>query len=141
MMYILNMLVLGSDWVFISFDSEVACSKFKKNLQVLKLCFQTYDLLLTGFIYWIELFGIKLWVCLVVFGMMRRYLKLLIYGARFVKRVCIKYSKPSLIHEVLDVKVQRMQYEVVVWELSNWEPNIVHGQKDLDWDIPHLSVR
>lgn len=58
-----------------------------------------------------------------------------------VKRVCIKYSKPSLIHAVLNVKVQRMQYEAVVWELSNWEPNILHGKKDLDWDIPHLSVR
>ncbi|CAH1449455.1 unnamed protein product [Lactuca virosa] len=42
-----------------------------------------------------------------------------------VKRVCIKTGKPSLIHDMIKVVAQGVEYGVVVRVISNWEPDIM----------------
>lgn len=56
-----------------------------------------------------------------------------------VKRVCIKTRKPSLIHEKISVIIQGISYELVVRELSNWEPNIVCNEEALDCELLNCS--
>ncbi|CAH1428081.1 unnamed protein product [Lactuca virosa] len=56
-----------------------------------------------------------------------------------IKRVCNKTTKPSLIHDKLSLVVQRILYNVVVREFSNWEPDILCNEEALDCDLPSLS--
>lgn len=56
-----------------------------------------------------------------------------------VKRVCIKTLKPILIHEKISVIIQGISYELVVRELSNWEPNIVCNEEALDCELLNCS--
>ncbi|CAH1415487.1 unnamed protein product [Lactuca virosa] len=55
-----------------------------------------------------------------------------------VKRVCIKTGKPSLIHDMIKVVAQGVEYGVVVREISNWEPNIM-VEGEIGSDILDLS--
>nr|KAJ0213406.1 hypothetical protein LSAT_V11C400215910 [Lactuca sativa] len=54
-----------------------------------------------------------------------------------VKRVCIKTGKPFLIQDMIKVVAQGVEYEVVVREIANWEPNIMK-EGEIGSDIPDL---
>ncbi|CAH1454415.1 unnamed protein product [Lactuca virosa] len=56
-----------------------------------------------------------------------------------IKRVCIKTAQPLLIQDKLSLVVQGIKYDVVVRELSNWEPDILCNEDALDCDLPSLA--
>ncbi|CAH1453334.1 unnamed protein product [Lactuca virosa] len=141
---------LGGDWVYVEFESELVCAKFKKSSSV-GAYFSNFRHVVNGFkvlerVVWIEILGLPccawndsavnkvagLWgeVC---------FLDDDNQAPLAIKRVCIKTMKPSLIHDKLSLVVQGITYEVVVRELSNWEPNILCSEEALDCDIPSLS--
>ncbi|CAH1415856.1 unnamed protein product [Lactuca virosa] len=55
-----------------------------------------------------------------------------------VKRVCIKTGKPSLIHDMIKLVAQGVEYGVVMREISNWEPDIME-EGEIGSDILDLS--
>ncbi|CAH1423770.1 unnamed protein product [Lactuca virosa] len=52
--------------------------------------------------------------------------------------VCILRGKPYLIHDMIKVVVQGVEYGMVVREISNWEPDIME-EREIGSDISDLS--
>ncbi|CAH1426155.1 unnamed protein product [Lactuca virosa] len=141
---------LGGDWVYVEFDSDLLCSKFKKASSV-HAYFSNFRPVVNGFkvverVIWIEILGLPccawndnavnkvagIWgeVC---------FLDDDNQAPLATKRACIKTAQPSLIQDKLSLVVQGIKYDVVVRELSNWEPDMLCNEDDLSCDIPSLA--
>lgn len=132
------------------FDSDMMCTKFKKSSYV-RSFFSNFNFVFNGFkvlerVVWIKNFGLP--CCAWNDGVVNKVTE--IWGEvcfldddnqapLSIKRVCIKETKPSLIHDKLSLVVQGILYDVVARELSNWEPNIFSKEEALDCDLPSLS--
>ncbi|KAI3708615.1 hypothetical protein L2E82_37914 [Cichorium intybus] len=61
-------------------------------------------------------------------------------AAMAVRRVCIKTTKMPLIFDKMKVVAQGIEYEVVVKELSNWEPEIFVEEECNQQEIPSIRA-
>ncbi|CAH1446166.1 unnamed protein product [Lactuca virosa] len=141
---------LGGDWVYVEFDSDLVCSKFKKSSSI-HAFFSNFRPVVNGFtiverVVWIEILGLLccawndnavnkvagIWgeVC---------FLDDDNQAPLAIKRVCIETAQSSLIQEKLSLEAQGINYTVVVKELSNWEPDILCNEDALNYDIPSLA--
>ncbi|KAI3740675.1 hypothetical protein L2E82_31145 [Cichorium intybus] len=105
-----NVKYVGSDWVYLVFDSEEVCSKFKKAKGIRSL-FSILRPMLNGFhikdrIVWMEVSGLP----------------------------CCAWNDVA----VTKVVVQGIQYDVVVKELSNWELEIFVEEECSQQEIPSM---
>ncbi|CAH1423762.1 unnamed protein product [Lactuca virosa] len=140
---------VASDWVYLTFLSEEVCTRFKK-CKGIKAYFSLFRPDVNGFfvkerVVWIEMIGLpccawneddvskvaSMWddVC---------FLDDDGDAPLAIKRVCIRTSKPTLIHEAFKVVVQGIEYDVAVREVFNWEPDILE-EGEVGLDIPDLS--
>ncbi|KAL4584412.1 hypothetical protein LXL04_009013 [Taraxacum kok-saghyz] len=138
---------VGGEWIYIVFESDETYSKFKKSTGI-KSLFTILRPVVNGFrvtemIVWVDIMGLPCcaWNELAI-------KKLVSTWGHFyfmeegndiplaIKRVCIKTKTLSFIHETIKVMAQGIQYDVMVRELVNWEPNFVDQGIS---DLPPLS--
>lgn len=133
----LHLRYLGGDWVYVIFESELVCSKFRLVVNRFKI--------VERFI-WIENFGLPYcaWNNVVVKKVAGLwgdvyFLEEDIQDLLVVKRVFIKSLKPSLTHDRISMVVEGINYKLVIRELSNLEPDTVCNKEVLDRGMSNIS--
>ncbi|KAL4585631.1 hypothetical protein LXL04_010254 [Taraxacum kok-saghyz] len=161
---ILNMLILlreegftdvtvryvGGDWIYITFETDDLCAKFKKAVGVRSL-FSTLRPVVNGFrvmerVVWVEVHGLPCcaWNDVAMKKVVATrgdvcFMEEDDAAPLAVKQVCIKTKISSLIQESLKLLAQGIEYEVSIRELYNWEPEFMTKEASLDHEIPNLS--
>ena len=134
---------VGGEWIYIVFDSDELCTKFKNSKGVRSL-FSTLRPVVNGFrvperVIWVEVMGLPCcaWNESAIKKVVAAWGEVCFMEdcegiPLATKRVCLKTKSPNFIQEKIKVMAQGIAYDVMIRELFNWEPEFVdQGVSDI----------